>query len=357
MSFIESRKSILKAYVDSPERFCEVLRKEIDCDRNGVQLDDQKSLCNCCKEVWESYGKGKISFTYSEMKICDASLTCPEYDSLATHSITQIVEGFNAKCVRIPHPYLNYVLTNVIMEKVLGRNINLMSAYLCNNNLIAVSDPTAEHITNDTEIEPIRVLTSFSKIIHGLSDYDFCHGEPEAKYIKIVDNQFTLEPSFFSSITYKGKRNFYSTRRINLFNFKPPSVVREMFPLKKGFECLNECRIITDKIVETPGFYLNYELIEAQRNYGLPLYGSAIDTYFFLCSLFTYDGFFELISNKKFSKIWEGMWRIDDAEKVKQSILELKEKDLHSFSDIYSILSFYPLRIDISLYLYKNLVK
>jgi hypothetical protein len=313
------RKEVLKVLSENPEKICDVFSSDIDCDRCRDMFFEDVLLCNCCREVAKKCSK------LSNVKI--SPVVCPVLDDAAASRVSRVLGKNVPMFLRNPDPTLNYIIASFVIEDKTRRASPMMAAYCCNGEIISVSHPSTEIAVNATDLDPLRVLTSTMKILSALEECDFYHGSPDASCMKVVNNQITLEASPVSSITYRGTRIFQSYRRSSVFG--------SMF-------------VDADET----SFILTTELLAFSREYGCPLFASAINTVFVITSFLTYPRYFSLLETS-FYDIYMRLWEDDT---ILVEIADLVDQDRHSFEDIEKILVGRRVRIDSCKELYRALI-
>jgi hypothetical protein len=351
--WINLRKKILTCIEKKDlEGIIVVISREKECDRKKSHYNlVEDVLCECCKAILDEYQEVDITFPSEELEIFPLPLNSPVIDHSVGTLIKKSLQGHyyvNDTYYRVSNPFLNYAITSVIIEKVIPREICLMGIYECNNQTVIVRKPECSCVVDEEDIDIMHTLRSLIKMIYNLKKHSFSHGLPDYSFIKISNNILTIDPCHLSSITYNQLKNFHSYARINMFDFQSPQFNASYCIFDDNETC---------KTVKIPIFNLNDTLSFLVKNFGFPLYASAIDMYFFLCSLRTFSSYRKFMEeDEKFTKLWKSIWVVGDACKVSRELFLLEEKDKHSYEDLYPIISSYPLRTDITEFLYKSFV-
>lgn len=304
-------------------KFLEIFDKSGSC---GREIKEMSCLCcdKCCE--LEDY----------DYEILSRPLESPVLDKILTSKINDYLRYYKISSTknmyRISNPLLNYALVSVAIEQ--KRVINFVGIYECNHETVVLTNLGTMSVVQNLDVDQDRIVCSTIKLLNRLKEYNFCHGDPDASYLKIVEGSLTIDPSIHSSISFKNARVYNS-----------PLPVKILFEIPK-IEFMNTSVKRNGKKVKVSSFMLTPEYELVMKNYGVFVHSAEIDLYYFLCSLRTYSFYREYMeTDPKFIGLWEGLWG-ENSENVSRDLYALEHQDKHSHKDLCSVIQKYPLLID-----------
>lgn len=336
-----------------------VIPNDKACQRRNFFISDNLVLCRGCQGIIEAIGDPDVDMSkFSE--IYDISPLPLVEDILPQREMKKINPRDRTRYYRCDNPLENIAIVSTVIEEVLQRKTSFEGIFGCCNKTILINNGSPS--ITEIDIDPESLTRSLFKMLYRLKRYDFSHGKADASSLILIEDYLSIKPMEFSSITYNGVRTYYPEVRFNVFNSDLIPTTRDyMFMIPEGCSSPNPMKGCTpfQKKMMAPGFNIDRNLILTQRNLGIPIFSSEVDTYFFVTSLRVLPMFYELFDDesKPFYAIWKGMWEVSQFPQLERELKELYINRKYLFDDLFPILKKYAMRRDVADYLYAKLPK
>ncbi len=335
----------------SIESVYSIIPSDCGCSRIDERIDIDEVLCGGCSSLLRE----------QQQRCYTLSLSTESYESDITPYVPDelllSLSRESTKIYRTSNPLLQKFVCGSVFSSITGRESNVEGLWECNHSSFLKEKKFISFVSEEfPKLKPKKIFTEVVRIFDELSGCDFFISEPSVDSIIIFNGEdISIAVDEKSFITSSGMRSIFSINKFNVFSSFEVLPTSTEVNIPKGCDSYKskECAAkISSKIALAPAFKLTDELLFYQRELGYPLFASQVSIYSILLSFYTLPSvtsFFE--NNKVYSKIWEGMFSVDEYPEIMRELRLLTELKSHSFGSVLSIMKKIHLRSDIVEYL------
>lgn len=325
------------------------------CSRIDERIDVDEVLCGGCSSLLREQREGCYSLSITTERY-EGDIT-PFYPDELLEEISPSFPHSILKIYRTSNPLLQKFVTGSVFSELTNKDSNVQGLWECNHSTFLKENKFISLLSEEfPKIKPKKLLSKIIEIFGDVLRNDFYLSSPDVNSIIILnDEDVSLKVDEKTFITYKGVRSIYSINKFNVFSNFQPQISEITISIPKGCdsylskECKNQ---IYSKTSSTSAFKLTDELLFYQKELGYPLFSTQFSLYGILLSLYTlpsFSSFFE--TNKVYSKVWQGLFSIEEYPEVLRELRLLSHMNFHTFDKILPILKKIHLRRDVVEYL------